>query len=431
MQAFVLYLSIVRCEDETRAGWSLTRSAIGVAQSLGLHRDGTVFGLAPFEVEMRRRLWWQLCVLDFRLSEKHGTEASIMDIPFDTKRPLNINDSDLFPDATVPPEPRVGLTQMTISLIVCEICAAAVTLLGPRNDDLNGAVHVPGKEERIRQFCKVLDDKYVKYCTDDSPIAWIASKLCRLVICKLESIILLPLTRSESKDRDPKSKEFYDKMFLSSIEAVEVRRDLEADISKKWHWYFRTIIQWHAIAYLLSELCVREPDDNVTRAWNLLDLVFQDYRNLQQHGAPTLLMAPMKKLIARARQKRARDLEKLRAKEADAQQASLVVHSTPQAASDVPQAHDWFPGTETLRNIQTGQTSSNVGYAGPQDQWLQQQRFPLNTPTPWLLEDSALQDLGIDMAGLEADMQWEGLNDLMQQIEPAYGPNYHGPLGGW
>jgi hypothetical protein len=74
LQAFVLYLACIRCNDggKSRVGWTLTRSAIGVAESLGLHRDGTAFGLPVFECEMRRRLWWQLCILDFRMAEMHG-----------------------------------------------------------------------------------------------------------------------------------------------------------------------------------------------------------------------------------------------------------------------------------------------------------------------------------------------------------------------
>jgi len=111
LQAFVLYLTIVRCQGEARVGWALSRPAVAVAQSLGMHRDGSHFGLAPFECEMRCRVWWQLCVLDFRNSEKQGTEPSIAAGTYDTKLPLNINDSDLLPNATVSPEPRIGLTE--------------------------------------------------------------------------------------------------------------------------------------------------------------------------------------------------------------------------------------------------------------------------------------------------------------------------------
>ncbi|KAK0110986.1 hypothetical protein ONS95_001367 [Cadophora gregata] len=428
LQAFVLYLATVRCEDHTRVPWALMRSAVGVAQSMGLHRDGNVFHLSPYDVEMRRRLWWQLCILDFRLSEKDGSETCTMDISFDTQRPLNINDSDLLPDALVAPEPRVGLTDLSIALITCEISSAAHKLLSYRSDD--GVAQVSGKEERIRKFCQVLEERYVKHCTDLTPISWMVSRLCKLVICKLESMLLLPLTRTESTNRDPESKELYDKMFLASIEGVELRRDLEADITKQWHWYLRTIIQWHAIAYLLSELCVREPDDNVTRAWNVLDLVFQDYREIQGHGAPGMLMAPMKKLIARARQKRAQDLEKLRAAEITAQTNGQLDNTAATQIPDIPPAQDFFPGTFDFQNVSTPQGQT---YGDYQQDWLQQQQqqYPTMAPTPWLLEDSALQDLGIDMNYLDPNMEWEGLNDLMSQMEPAYGSNSHGPFGGW
>ncbi|CAL3968320.1 unnamed protein product [Diplocarpon coronariae] len=429
LQAFVLYLAVVRCEDASRAGWALVRSAIGIAQSLGLHRDGILFGLSPLDIEMRRRLWWQLCIVDFRLSDRHGTDPSIDAVSFDTKRPLNINDSDLLPDAKTLPEPRSGLTEMTITLICCEVSSAAITLLRPLKDATIGADHVAGKEERIRQFCAILEEKYVRHCTDGSATAWIASKLCGLVICKLESMLLLPLTRSEKIERDATSHDLYDKMFISSIEVVELRRDLEADIAKDWHWYMRTIIQWHAVAFILSELCVRQPDDNVTRAWRILDLVLQDFRDLQQHGAPVLLMAPMKKLIARARQKRAQDLEALRAVEA-AKQLSEYVPIPSMPANDVPPALDYFPGTQAMLDLQrSSHNVTNAGYVDHQQHWLVPQ--PYVTPTPWLLKDSALQELGIDLNGLEANMEWEGLNDLVQQMEPAYGSNVHGPFSGW
>lgn len=58
VQAFVLFLVCVRRHDDTRFVWSLTGLALRIAQSLGLHRDGSKFGLSPFDTEMRRRLWW-------------------------------------------------------------------------------------------------------------------------------------------------------------------------------------------------------------------------------------------------------------------------------------------------------------------------------------------------------------------------------------
>jgi hypothetical protein len=66
-----------------------------MAQGLGVHRDGSNFGLRPIEIEVRRRLWAQICVLDVRFSEKLCREPTIdMDF-YDTALPLSISDSDL------------------------------------------------------------------------------------------------------------------------------------------------------------------------------------------------------------------------------------------------------------------------------------------------------------------------------------------------
>ena len=106
VQAFVLFLVCVRRHDDTRFVWSLTGLAIRIAQSLGLHRDGTKFGLSPFDTEMRRRLWWQVCILDTRASEDHGSDPSIGDFSYDTEFPMSINDEDLDPLQTECPVRR-------------------------------------------------------------------------------------------------------------------------------------------------------------------------------------------------------------------------------------------------------------------------------------------------------------------------------------
>jgi len=55
------------------------------------------------------------------------------------------------------------------------------------------------------------------------------------VIAKIETLFLLPYTRSVSKDA--RSKEMSDKLFVTSIEVVELRRMLEGETTRQWHWY--------------------------------------------------------------------------------------------------------------------------------------------------------------------------------------------------
>jgi hypothetical protein len=121
LQSLVIYLGCIWSQDEGRAGCALTRLAIGIAEWIGLHRDGSNFNLPPFECEMRRRLWWMLCIQDSRNAERYRTHTAIKIGSFDTQFPLNINDSDLDPHAITPPDSRTGFTDMTALLLAANI----------------------------------------------------------------------------------------------------------------------------------------------------------------------------------------------------------------------------------------------------------------------------------------------------------------------
>lgn len=64
IQAYILFLLAVRTEYDPHTFWMLTGIAIRIAQRMGLHRDGEEHGLKPFDVQMRRRIFWQLIPLD-------------------------------------------------------------------------------------------------------------------------------------------------------------------------------------------------------------------------------------------------------------------------------------------------------------------------------------------------------------------------------
>lgn len=66
-----------------------------MAQSLGVHRDPSTFGLWPIEIETRRRLWAQICILDSRLAEQLCHEPAINPDTFDIPLPLSLADQSL------------------------------------------------------------------------------------------------------------------------------------------------------------------------------------------------------------------------------------------------------------------------------------------------------------------------------------------------
>ena len=62
---------------------------------MGLHRDGSHYGLHPVETEVRRRVWAQIRMLDLRTAEELGCEPTIMEGSYDTSLPLDIPDEIL------------------------------------------------------------------------------------------------------------------------------------------------------------------------------------------------------------------------------------------------------------------------------------------------------------------------------------------------
>ncbi|KAK5674691.1 hypothetical protein LTS10_012692 [Elasticomyces elasticus] len=121
VQAFVMFLLSVRNKYDPHTFWILTGVGVRLAQRIGLHRDGEDLGVAPFEVQMRRRLFWQLLPLDGIAAQVSGTGIALPYDSWDTKQPLNLNDEDIFPGMTETPAERIGATDMLFCLLRTEM----------------------------------------------------------------------------------------------------------------------------------------------------------------------------------------------------------------------------------------------------------------------------------------------------------------------
>ncbi|KAG9618898.1 hypothetical protein KCU64_g22452, partial [Aureobasidium melanogenum] len=95
MQAFIMYMLPLCRTEISRAHSALVGTAIRLAQCMGLHRDGTTFGLSAVDTHVRRLIWYQICFLDVRTCEATGPRPQIRKEEYDTKLPLNVNDTDL------------------------------------------------------------------------------------------------------------------------------------------------------------------------------------------------------------------------------------------------------------------------------------------------------------------------------------------------
>merc|ERR1711981_387311 len=132
---------------------------------------------------------------------------------------------------------------------------------------------------------------------------------------KLWLIIYHPFQRLDGGSSLPQ--EVRDKLFSTSLENCEYSILLETEEkTKRWGWLFRTYTQWHAIAFMLSELTVRTTGPEVERAWKIIDYMVgrrwseEKTNDLHANKLKSHLWKPLKKLMDRARKAHIEAVEK-------------------------------------------------------------------------------------------------------------------------
>ncbi|KAK1752666.1 fungal-specific transcription factor domain-containing protein [Echria macrotheca] len=334
-QAFLMFLVLVRRHDDTRFAWTLTGLMIRISQALGLHRDGTHFpNLSPFEIEMRRRLFWAVCVLDLRSAEDQGTDLNIVDRMFDTQQPLNINDADISPDSPELPKAREGPTDMTFSLIRFEICSIARRMhhisdmpsLCPQGSTMS----LEDREALLAEIHRRVENKYLKDPrTEDNPMYWTAAQIARLIVSKMRLIIyqsaLFPGPDGPRLSEDKRSR-----LFNAATEVFEYSYILNTDPrAKQWRWLFQTYTQLHAVAYVLIEVSHRPWSATVERCWGALNMVFSTANpslpqfDMQKMAGHSAIFLPLRKMYLKAKRHRESEIARLQADPIAAQQLEL------------------------------------------------------------------------------------------------------------
>lgn len=350
LQAFILFLVLVRRHDDTRFCWTLTGLAIRIGQSMGLHRDGTFLpGLTPLEIEVRRRLFWALCILDLRSAEDQGTDLTIVERTFDTELPLNINDSDLSEETKELPPTRQGASDMTLSLIRYEICAQARSLYAvssatPGQCPKDAAGSLEEHERMVRNIYEGVEEKYFKdQPTSCSPMLWTAANIARVIAAKMTLVIYQPML-FPGPSGEVLSQDIRERIFTAATEIFEYNHQLNSDPrSRPWKWLFQTYTQWHAVAYVLMEVAHRAWGPSVERAWAALNSIFASPHpdDVNRITGDQSVWLPLRKIYLKAKKHREAEIARLKANPDETQRLELEERSK----APVPLSFAAMPGS--------------------------------------------------------------------------------------
>ena len=302
LQAFVLYLIFVRRDSKGPDVWTLTSLAIRIATRMGLHQDefGRASTLSHFQIEIRRRLWWQICILDVRTAEDGRSDPSMYELMFSTELPSNVNDADLDPSMGVPRTELCRHTEMLFSLIRFEVGFAVRKILFSRRFcECNSypLMDAKGQLRFIDELQRRLEDTYLTSCDINIPICFLTLSAVKLVIQILKFTTLL---RSLS-DSIPPGQATKDALFSVSLGIVENAQALKSDQRvQRWIWLFHDYVEWNAVTYLLHSICERVRGKEVDQAWSAINAVFKTRLGLRVHESKELRWQQLEKLRSKA-----------------------------------------------------------------------------------------------------------------------------------
>ncbi|KAI1848271.1 hypothetical protein JX265_004219 [Neoarthrinium moseri] len=324
LQALVIYVACLRVHNDTRATWVLTALLLRLSQAHSLHRDGDGEQYPPFEAEMRRRLWWQVVVLDVRAAEDRGTQAMIDSELFNTRFPLNLNDRDFGPDSAGPLTERAGPTDMTFSL--CTAHSSSIFLWVTHAQARFASSTPQQTEEEVIAKAQTLESTFVKSCDPTHYESSLAAGLVRLINLKLWLVMQYPIhppSTGGPARRFPKVSSEAILQTAVSIMELHEHKHHHSVFATRFGWWGATYVQWHPLAVALAELCTQTTGPLAERAWKAVEIVYPKWGLTVADSKRGALWRPIRKLYKKAKAARAealREEEQSRRKTDDAMQ---------------------------------------------------------------------------------------------------------------
>lgn len=364
VQAFDIFLALARRHDSPRFVWMMTGLAIRMAQSLGLHRDGSHFPqLTPYEIEIRRRVWWGLCFLDVRSSEDQGMDYTIVPGSFDTKFPLNLHDTDINPETKDTPPERECLTTMSISIDMAKICEVTRKMM-----DKARTPTLHEQRSLVNELYGTLERGYLRYSneSDGNITWWVGITAVRLTMSKMTLFINFPDLFSSVSDES--TIDTRNKLLVAAIEVAEWNHALNAEQeARQWRWIYQTYTHWHAIVLLLIEIARRPLSPLVERAWLALGSSWLIPSQSNKWDKKLQIWVPLRRLMAQARKHRAAEIEGLRGDAEAIKHMAVQDRDIPAPASSCP-----FLSQEKLKEhwLSLFAHESNNRMRAPGSQWL-------------------------------------------------------------
>ena len=288
----------VRSHDRSRTAWTLFPIAVRLATALELNTDSSHSSESFFEQQMRRRLWYAICVLDVHSSFDRGSEPVISHKSKHPRLPFNINDSEFGPDSEDCFSDGEGLTDMTKALIQYHAQATS-RALGAQEDDTPSSAQAPKtmspQQQLVEQF-ELHTRKLLRYCDpNSSPYAWSTFNGSLAVLATLQLWLRRPMNHNGRRgDTDPTN--------ILHLATTALERDIVMRSDSRgepFRWI--GVVHWHPLAVAIAECYVCDNVAVLRHVWPTIETSFEYIGKVLAEYRQGMLWKPLERLMVKTR----------------------------------------------------------------------------------------------------------------------------------
>jgi hypothetical protein len=296
----------MRAFSDPQTIWTLAGVALRIAQRIGIHRDGSGYGLSIFETEIRRRLWFQLIILDATSAQFCGVASTPMMVNADTKPPMNANDSDLDPRMTEAACEKQGPTEM----IFCLTRSEFGKWLRRWSKDARGSnspwaflssssMSLREKDNAIDELEKLMEQKYLRYCDKSIPLHLAVTLMARSAIYYTRLMAHHPRQYQDPNTRIPEAER--NTIFENCLKMAEYANYAQTNPDvQRFSWHIVNHMPWDAMIFMLSEMRNRTDPEEKNRVWQLIGNIYSRHVRQMRKNAQMPLHTALQNLIVKA-----------------------------------------------------------------------------------------------------------------------------------
>lgn len=234
--------------------------------------------------------------MDARSGQLAGIAISPSHPGWDVKRPLNVNDSDLYPGMEADPVERQGATEMMFCLLRFEMTKffreikSKWTFKGSTRQPNSSFSTVEEREQIVDQLEASIEEKFLRYCDPLVPLHLISTIIARSALCMIRILAHHPRHNPDrGKTMSESEKDF---LFALSLKALEYDSLTQSTATtQQFLWHTRTYFQWPAWMVLLDILRTRISGDDIDKAWCTVEDVFRNHSELALSTGNPLYLA--------------------------------------------------------------------------------------------------------------------------------------------